>query len=215
MKNIFKIVTIASCLTSLYQASVAAAEDAILREQQEISNRVSKMSEQNWQAYTNTQETPHKQKVSKQEHNRKQGKQEHKGQSLKAEGKCHLRDIFGWYANKVNVKYTEAKQIGTYDGGNLYVCMDALYRDDPQWKSAFDKGFATHAIGHNGIKFLDSVIELKIRGDARLYTTTLHKNDQGDYIAILNKEGRHKEISRKTNKNGFEIRDCPSKPYQK
>jgi len=205
MKSIFKIATVTSCLASFCYGNVSAAEDAIMREQQEVSSRVARMSEQNWQAYTGAQETPRNQKQSKQAHNRKQGK---------AEENSHLRDIFGWYANRVNIKYTEAKQITQFQGGWLYAYI-APSLTNPQWENALDKGLATRAKGQNGIKVLDSVIELKINDGQRLYATTLHKNDQGDYIAILNGECGHKEIKRKANRGRFEVMDCASKPQQR
>lgn len=223
MKNVFKIATVTSCLASFCYGNVSAAENSIAKEQKEVSNRVARMTEQpeqyqNWQAYTDVQETPRKPKHSRHEKGSKYRKQETKGQALKVEENSRLKDIFGWYTDnsRVKVKYTEAKQIGTYGDGKLYVYMGASYRNDLQWKGAFDKGFATHAIRHNGIKFLDSVIELKIKGNARLYTTTLHKNDLGDYIAILDEKGNHEEIKVKNrSKKTFEVMPCASKPHQK
>jgi hypothetical protein len=223
MKNVLKIVTIASCLTSLYQANVAAAEDAILREQQEISNRVRRVSElespQNWQAYTSAQETLHKQKISRQEQNRKNGKQEAKKKALKSERDSHFTTgILGWYSNndRLNIKYSEAKQIKQLEnGGWLYAYIHPKLTA-PQWENALGKGVAEGAIGHNGIKLLKSVVELKINGGQRLYTTKLYQNDQGDYIAILDQEGNHKEVARKARETTLKIiNDIPSTPQKK
>jgi hypothetical protein len=217
MKNVFKIVTIATCLTSLYQAKVAAAEDAILREQQEISNRVARMSEQNWRAYTDVQETPCKQKHSKREQNKKYGKQEAKGKDLEAEGNSHLTTgILGWYSSnsRLNLKYSEATQIQPHGNGFLYAYIDPAFTDR-RWENALDRGFAARAKGQNGIKIFGSVVELKINAGQRLYTTRLYLNDQGDYIAILDQEGNHNEVSKKARKKTFEVKECASAPQQK
>jgi hypothetical protein len=82
----------------------------------------------------------------------------------------------------------------------------------PQWKVAFEKGLAERTKGQNGIKILDNLIELKINANARLYTTKLHKNDQGDYIAILDNKAGHKEIKKINNKRKLEIKECYSAP---
>jgi len=85
MKNVLKIAVMTSCLISFCHGNICAAEDSIMKQQQDISTRVSRMSEHNWQAYTGAQETPRKQKHSNQEQNRKGAKQENNGQALKAE----------------------------------------------------------------------------------------------------------------------------------
>jgi hypothetical protein len=221
MRKVFKIATVTSCLVSFCYGNVSAAEDSIIKEQEEVSRRVAEMAVQpeqyqNWQAYAGGQEASRKQKLSKHEQKRRQGKQEAKGKAHMVEENTRARDIFGWYTDsRVNVKYTEAKQIKQLkNGGWLYAYIHPSLTN-PQWENALDKGLAARAKGQNGIKVLESVIELKINDDARLYTTKLHKNDRGDYIAILDTLGGHKEISRKANKSEFEVRDCGSTSQKK
>ncbi len=113
----------------------------------------------------------------------------------------------GWYSsdNKIKISYTQAKEIGHFAGGKLYGYIDPSFTDS-QWQIALAKGFTKTAKGTNGIKFLNnSVLELKIKGDTRLYTTEVHKNDQGDYIAIFDRQARHKKMTKIANKNKLKI----------
>lgn len=117
----------------------------------------------------------------------------------------------GWYSRdgKIKINYTDAKEIGDFAGGKLYGYIDPSL-DDSQWQKALDKGFAKTAKGHNGVKLINnSLLELKINGDARLYTTEVHKNDQGNFIAIFNDQAGHKKISKMANKSSLKIHaDC-------
>lgn len=119
----------------------------------------------------------------------------------------------GWYSsnNKIKIKYTEVKEIGDFKGCKLYGYIDPSFTNS-QWQTALDKGFTKTAKGTNGIKFINnSLFELKINGDERLYTTEVHKNDLEDYIAIFDRETRHKTISKIANKNNLKIhKDCSS-----
>jgi hypothetical protein len=185
MKNVLKIAIVPCCIFSFYHNNVYAAE------------RVNSSSES----------FVHQNKL----HPYKNGRALARTQVNPSMGKS------GWYTdnNRISIKYSEAKQIGLYEhaglSGKLYVYQAPSFTS-PQWQEALNKGLAERAKGQNGIKVLSNLIELKINADARLYTTRLYKNDEGHYIAILDKEARHKEIRRKNNKNKFEIQNCYSVP---
>lgn len=135
--------------------------------------------------------------------------------SSKKQAKPPIETAPGWYSsnNKIKVKYAEAKEIGTFEDGKVYAYIDP-YFTNPQWKIAFGKGFAKTSKGSNGIKFINnSLFELKINGDARLYTKEFHKNDQGDYLAIFDRQANHKQIKKIVKKNDFKIHtDCFLRP---
>jgi hypothetical protein len=212
MKNVLKIAIVPCCLASLYHGDVSATEKMNAFSESSIPQHKLHLHEsyKNGAALANTLEFDKKTKGFAQNTAKFQEKSKTKGKPLTNLANPST-DIFGWYTdnNRVNVKYAEAKQIGKYGNGGLYVYIDPSFTS-PQWKDAFDKGLAERAKGQNGIKVLNNLIELKINADARLYTTKLHKNDQGDYIAILDNEARHKEIRRKNNKIKLEIKDCYS-----
>lgn len=139
--------------------------------------------------------------------------------SSKKYSKPPIETAPGWYSsnNKIKVKYTEAKEIGTFkngkDNGKVYAYIDPSFTN-PQWQIAFDKGFAKTSKGSNGIKCINnSVFELKINGGERLYTKEFHKNDQGDYLAIFDRQANHKKIEKIIKKNDFKIyTDCFLRP---
>lgn len=218
MKNVLKIAIIPCCLASFYHGDVSAFE--MENSFPESFTRRSKLHLQenykNGAASTNTSKFDKPIKSLAKNTVKFQEKSKTRGNSL-TKPDYSSTDILGWYTdnNRINVKYAEAKQIGKYGNGRLYVYMDPSFTN-PQWKDAFDKGLTERANGQNGIKVLQNLIELKINADARLYTTKLHKNDQGDYIAILDNEADHKEIRRKNkkpkknNKTQLKIEDCCS-----
>jgi hypothetical protein len=86
MKNVFKIAAISGCLISFYHGNVSETEDYLIKQQQEILNRV-RISEQNCQVYISAQEARGNQKFSRHEKNRQSAKQQTKQKNLKAEEK--------------------------------------------------------------------------------------------------------------------------------
>lgn len=210
MKNVLKIAIVPCCVASLYHGDISATEKMNTFSESSIPQHKLHLHEnyKNGTALANTLEFDKTTKGLAQNTTKFQEKS--KGRLLTKPANPST-DIFGWYADndRINVKYAEAKQIGKYGNGRLYVYIDPSF-PSPQWKDAFDKGLAERAKGQNGIKVLDNLIELKINADARLYTSKLHKNDQGDYIAILGNEARHNEIRRKNNKTKLKIKDCYS-----
>jgi hypothetical protein len=212
MKNVLKIGIVSCCLASLYHEDVFATKKMDDFSESYIPQHKFHLYKnyKNGTELANTLEFDKTTKGFVQNTAKFQKKSKTKGKPLTKPANLST-DIFGWYTdnNRINVKYSEAKQIGKYGNGGLYVYMDPSFTS-PQWNDAFDKGLAERAKGQNGIKVLGNLIELKINADARLYTTKLHKNDQGDYIAILDNEARHKEIRRKNNKIRLKIKDCYS-----
>lgn len=117
----------------------------------------------------------------------------------------------GWHNSKIHVSYEEACEIGSYRGKKLYGHLPEEYSDDKQFVTALSKGMAKAAVGRNGVKLIDSkLFELKINDDARLYTTAIHENSSGDFLAIFDHEAGHKAIGRiARDSHGIEIQhDC-------
>lgn len=116
----------------------------------------------------------------------------------------------GWATETINVKYEQATEIGQFQGGKLYGCLADKF-DQKIWHTALEKGFTTRAKGTNGVKYLDKkILELKINDDARLYTKIVHKNNQGNYLAVFDKEANHKEIKKILNSTDEILIDiCP------
>lgn len=103
----------------------------------------------------------------------------------------------GWYNHNIHVSYKDSYEIGAYMGKKLYGYLPEEYSDNARWTNALSKGFVKKAVGHNGVKFIEGkLLELKINDDARLYTTAIHQNDSGDFLAIFDHEAGHKTISR-------------------
>jgi hypothetical protein len=130
---------------------------------------------------------------------------------VKSSKKPSIETPVGWYSanSKIKLGYTQTTEIGDFKGGTLYGYIDPSFADS-QWQMALAKGFTKTAKGTNGVKFINNnVLELKINADERLYTTEVHKNDLGDYIAIFDREARHKEMTKIANTNKFKIyTDC-------
>ena len=212
MKNVLKIAIVPCCLARLCHGDISATEKMDTFSRSSIPQNKLYLHEnfKNEPALANTIEFDKITKGFDQNTAKFRKKSKTKGKPV-TKSTNSSSDKFGWYTdnNRISLKYVEAKQIGKYGNGGLYVYMDPSFMNS-QWKDAFDKGLAERAKGQNGIKVLDNLIELKINADARLYTTKLHKNDQGDYIAILDNEARHKEIHRKNNKNKLKIKECYS-----
>ena len=84
--------------------------------------------------------------------------------SSNKQAKSSTKNTLGWYSsnNRIKIKYTETKEIGTFGGCKLYGYIDPSLID-PRWQIAFSKGFAKTKDGTNGVKFLNNrVFELKI-----------------------------------------------------
>lgn len=124
----------------------------------------------------------------------------------------------GWYSTdqRIKVKYREVQEIGAFQGNRLYGYIDPSL-SHRQWEIALGKDLAKTGQGNNGVKILKknnkvTLLELKMNGDERLYATDVHTNELGEYLAIFNRQGRHKEISRMANNNKFSVKsDCFSK----
>lgn len=120
-------------------------------------------------------------------------------QSCKAESAKTITEAsksHGWFNSVIKITYDKVSELGNYAGKKLYGYVSEQF-SDPKWLTALSKGFAKSAIGHNGVKILDNkLLELKINADARLYTKTLHQNDQGDYLAVFDEQADHSEIAR-------------------
>ncbi len=100
----------------------------------------------------------------------------------------------GWLTKKCNIKKEQATELCKYDGAKLYGFLPNEYAYGV-WNNALSKGFAPTAKGTNGVKFLDEkLLELKIKGDQRLYTKSVYKNTKGDYLAIFENEANHSSI---------------------
>ncbi len=66
-----------------------------------------------------------------------------------------------------------------------------------QFQIALQKGFCKNKMGKNGIKIIkNSIVELKIDEDSRLYTTQIYKNSAGKSLILFDKIGNHEEIKR-------------------
>jgi hypothetical protein len=103
----------------------------------------------------------------------------------------------GWINKSINIKYNQVTEIGNFEGGKLFGYLPAEY-NEKSWHDALDRGFAPRSKGSNGVKYLEhKLLELKnCTRDERLYTKTVHKNTQGDYLAIFDHETNHKGIER-------------------
>lgn len=123
----------------------------------------------------------------------------------------------GWFkGKKIQVKYDDAKLISNFEHkgvlGKLYAVLSKKF-DLPKWESALDKGFANGSVGQNGVKILENkLFELKLNGGDRLYTSTIHKNTDGNYLAIFDKKGNHAQVSDAlgNNKHFNVLEDCMS-----
>ncbi len=82
-----------------------------------------------------------------------------------------------------------------------YAAIDPNVKLDTEelkiFKNALTKGVCMRSHSENGIKFLNnSVIELKINGDKRLYATAMYKNLDGQYFILFDKMGNHETIKK-------------------
>lgn len=134
-----------------------------------------------------------------------------KNKPSKKQVKQPIEDKPGWYSNnnKITIKYTEATEIRfskghkLFEGHKLYGYIDPSF-SEPQWQMALDKGFTK--IGKNGVKFpKNSLLKLKINDDVRLYTKEVYQNALGDYLAIFDRQARHKKMKKITNESKLTI----------
>lgn len=109
-----------------------------------------------------------------------------------------------WYSRNNKIKTTDTNVIGKFKGGLLYGYIpQALTNENDQWQTALDKGFVKAAKGANGVKYPEKkLLELKINGNNRLYTTEVHKNASGEYLAIFDRIGNHEKIEKVISKKG-------------
>ena len=123
-------------------------------------------------------------------------------ESLKngSQQRIEIEQKTGWYNAKIKISYDQVFEIKDFAGGKLYGYIPAEY-DNATWQNAAGKGYAKGRYGHNGVKIEKGVLELKANEDARLYTQELHKNDFGDFIAILDNKAGHPEISKLISKS--------------
>lgn len=79
------------------------------------------------------------------------------------------------------------------------VIKDSLSLDPKQKEAcllALDKGFCKRSHHNQGVKFLkQSLYEIKINADLRLYTQKVYKNHQGHFLIILDKKGDHNKVA--------------------
>lgn len=103
----------------------------------------------------------------------------------------------GWINKFIDIKYTQVTEIGNFEGGKLFGYLPADY-EEKLWHNALNRGFVSRSKGSNGVKYLaHKLLELKnCNSNERLYTKAVHKNTQGDYLAIFDHEANHKGIKR-------------------
>jgi hypothetical protein len=136
-------------------------------------------------------------------------------EALKTNNSIDSTPETGWFkGNQIEVKYSDAKLISNFEHkgvfGKLYAVLSKKF-DLPKWESALDKGVREREEGQNGIKIIDSkLLELKINGGERLYTKTIHTNENGDYLAVFDKETNHKGIKSIAKGNLSVLDDCSS-----
>ncbi|MDF3047182.1 MAG: hypothetical protein K0R73_300 [Candidatus Midichloriaceae bacterium] len=82
---------------------------------------------------------------------------------------------------------------------NHYAMISPDLRMDPnllnKFEKALEKGLCERSLHQNGIKFLSNcIVELKIKGENRLYTDTEYKNEKGKFLIIFEQIGTHEKI---------------------
>ena len=104
-----------------------------------------------------------------------------------------------WSISETESYKVSAQSKFIFQGKVCYALIDPNIKLDPatldQFNQAIDKGIAARSKGQNGIKFLKSILELKIDADLRLYTDIIYKsNHNGEYLIIFNKKADHTKI---------------------
>ena len=122
-----------------------------------------------------------------------------------------------WYLENTCIDSQSSGVIKIPNKDNFYALIDPklLATLDSatanQFHIALEKGFISRKIGQNGIKLLgNNLIELKIKGDIRLYTNEMYKNPNGDTLIIFFKQGTHKDVAREVKKSYIKTIDVES-----
>ncbi len=84
---------------------------------------------------------------------------------------------------------------------NYYAVIDPYLKLEEkvlnQFQIALSKGLCKRSMAQNGIKFLkNSIIELKIDENIRLYTTVIYKNQEDMCLIVFDKIGNHESIKK-------------------
>ncbi|RTK92654.1 MAG: hypothetical protein EKK61_03360 [Rickettsiales bacterium] len=122
-----------------------------------------------------------------------------------------------WYLENTCIDSKSSQVIKIPNKANFYALIDPKllatldFATADQFRTALEKGFASRKIGQNGIKLLgNNLIELKIKGDIRLYTNELYKNPNGDVLIKFSKQGTHKDVTREVKKSYIKTIDVES-----
>jgi hypothetical protein len=76
--------------------------------------------------------------------------------------------------------------------------------------NSLDKGYSHGFYGKNGIKVIDSIPELKINEDLRLYTILFYHNKEDKHLIYFDKKGSHTKISKVAKTSKLQVIDVPS-----
>jgi hypothetical protein len=80
-----------------------------------------------------------------------------------------------------------------------------------QFINALHKGEASKSFASNGIKFMKTLIKLKINDDFRLITNKLYKNPEGNYLIIFEEKARHKDVDKAEAESCIQVVQCSYK----
>jgi hypothetical protein len=102
----------------------------------------------------------------------------------------------GWKVGDANIPTSKAVPLGTHNGLTYYGYIADKFQgaENAAFKTALEKGFAKRAEGVNGVKAFKGVFEIKIDGDARLYTNKVYKNEQGQLLLFFDRYGNHDAV---------------------
>lgn len=121
-------------------------------------------------------------------------------QSIKAQRLNELSSFSnsssGWKVGDANIPTSKAVPLGTHNGLTYYGYIADKFQgaENAAFKTALEKGFTKRAEGVNGVKAFKGVFEIKIDGDARLYTYKVYKNEQGQLLLFFDRYGNHDAV---------------------
>jgi len=104
-----------------------------------------------------------------------------------------------WYKGEEKYESTDRDVYPILNKPGFYVVIDRSLRADVELQDATSRHLANtnevYGLKKNGVKFFENIIEYKIPGDSRLYTTQIHLDTKtGNYIIILDRAGNHNAI---------------------
>jgi hypothetical protein len=149
--------------------------------------------------------------------------QEKKKQSLKTPNRnSNAENDQEWVIDDISYSSTDSSIYKLENKPGFYATISPKLleklgkKTQEQFINALHKGEASKSFSSNGIKFMKTLIKLKINDDFRLITNKLYKNHDGNYLIIFEEKARHKDVDKAEAESCIQVVQCSykEKPFE-